>query len=103
MRVMPGSLTPEILRLADQGVAVKEIARRVGCRWPNVYKTLRRYDRLPPPAEREIKTFRVSALSQRDREWLRSEARRMRVNWRDLARALLIDAINEVRDEHKDR
>jgi hypothetical protein len=41
---------------------------------------------------------KISLLSDEYRIWLKEEAKRMRVNWRDLARALLVDAINEVRD-----
>lgn len=98
IRARAGSLTPEIIRLAKEGVDRREIARRVGCAPPNVYKTLVRYGVILPARPLPAVVTKISLLSDEYRIWLKEEAKRMRVNWRDLARALLVDAINEVRD-----
>lgn len=96
-----GSLTPEIIRLAQEGLSRREIARRVGCAHPNVYKTLVRFGVIAPTKPLPAVVTKISVLSDDDRIWLREEAKRMNVSWRDLARALLVDAINEVRDGRK--
>lgn len=103
MKYRKGSLAPEIVKLAHQGIGRREIARMVGCTPPNVYKTLLRHGIItpppPPPARPRAPalTTRISVLSDEDRTWLRQEAKRMKVHWRDLARAILTDAIYEAK------
>lgn len=99
MKFKKGSLSPEIIRLAvEEGLDRRAIAQRVGCAVPNVYKTLLRYGVIaqakPLPAVHTC----ISVLPDPHRIWLRQEAKRMRVSWRDLGRALLVDAIEEARN-----
>ncbi len=97
MKYRKGSLAPEIVKLAHQGIGRHEIARMVGCAPPNVYKTLLRHGIITPPPPRPALTTCISVLSDEDRTWLRQEAKRMKVHWRDLARAILTDAIYEAK------
>ena len=60
-----GSLTPEIIRLAKQGIDRREIARRVGCTPPNVYKTLVRYGVILPARPLPVTTRRTSTICRR--------------------------------------
>lgn len=101
MRFLPGSLTPQIIEMRrDQQMGAVEIARKLGCTRGNVYKALRRHG-LKVEALRAAPMMRIAPISHEERLWLRREARRMNVSWRDLARALLTDAIAEARDAER--
>lgn len=92
-------MTTEIIRLAqEEGLNVSAIARRVGCSAPNVSKTLNRHDVEAKSVRPNAVATHISVLSVEHRRWLMGEARKIKANWRDLARAMLIDAIEEARD-----
>ena len=98
-RMRSNGRAPEIVRLAvEEQLNTKQIATRVGCSIPNVYRTLVRYGITPRPVKFRVHTTRIAILSNEHRNWLMKEARRMRADWRDLARAMLIDAIKEARN-----
>lgn len=90
MTTHPGSLTPQILELHGQGLSVKAIARAVGCSSPNVVTCLQRHTRW---------NGNVAGLPPRLEDWLLAEARRSRASPAIVARAMLVDAINEAMEE----
>lgn len=95
MNFPPGSRSPKILQLYAEGKKPKEIAAEVKCSRPNVHRVLKRAGKGMP---RVLRLTSVSRLSQEDERWLRAEARRLGVAMADLARAMLVDAIEEARD-----
>lgn len=94
MKLILGSHTKQILELDDQHGA-GEIARRLGCTRQTVYLALKRHrGRVAPPAM----TMRIAAITRDEAQWLKGEAQKVGVSWRDLARAMLSDAIAEAKD-----
>lgn len=98
MRFLPGSRSPQIIEMHKRGMRASEIARDVGCTRSNVTQVLKRCGLIDQRPKRPKLTMRIAHLADDDRKWLKREARRMRVRWQDLARAMLSDAISEVRD-----
>lgn len=96
MRFLPGSRAPKILELHKGGFAPPVIAQQLNCTSSLVYKTIRRYKTgTPYPSS----GMRIAALGTAEAAWLKAEARRIGVPWRDLARAMLNDAIHEAQQE----
>ena len=96
MKVLRNTMTPRIIDLYRDGLAVADIAVLVGCSRSNVHKALKRHD-IEGYGERRAHT-QISPLPRDLLRWLREEAARINVNTRDLARAILVDAIEEARD-----
>lgn len=87
----------DIIALWQSGVINKtEIARRVGCTSVNVHKTLKRHAPAYTTSLRRM-NFNVHGLPDDQIEWLEAEASRSGVTPEVMARALLIDAIEEAR------
>lgn len=86
-----GGRVLEILRLYDRGVPSGEIASRTGCTVQNVCNAVRRH--------RPVWSGLVSPLSPRAQAWLVAEAKRAGVSACVMARALLIDAIEDAIEE----
>lgn len=98
MRILPGSKTPRILELYDQGMRPPDIARVVQADRAYVYRLLRAHGR--QTCRKAIGRMYVSPVEPGDFEWLRAEARKIGTSVADLARAMLTDAINEARHEN---
>lgn len=96
MRVLANTMTPRIIDLYRDGLAVADIAALVGRSRSNVHKTLKRHE-IEGYGERRAHT-QISPLPRDLLQWLREEAGRLNVSTRDLARALLVDAIYEARN-----
>lgn len=79
-------LTAVILQLSREGVGTNQIARSLGCSSANVSQTLKRYG-----AHRLV----VAALPENLNKWLALEAARSGVSASVMARAMLVDAIEE--------
>lgn len=92
MKAYHGSKSPQIIALHKNGVAARDIAREVGCSHQNVIRVLRHYTRW---------SGRVEALPDAMRQWLIAEAERSRVTPEVMARALLVDAINEAMEKSR--
>jgi len=92
-----GSLTPRILSLYEEGLPPTSIARLLGCKVPNVYKTLQRNKRLKK-GHTEVR-IKLTALPDDQWRWLTAEAKRHNVTPIELARAMLVDAIFEAAEE----
>ena len=82
----PHSKTPEIIRLWKLNLSKTDIARLVGCTKANVTQTIRRH---------LAWDNRVEGLSETHHEWLVKQASRNYTPPAVMARALLIDAIEE--------
>lgn len=95
MKFLPGSKSPQIVELYNSGLHPADIARVVECSRSNVHKSLRRH--LDRKDEIRNAHTRVSPLALKDMMWLQDEARRLNISSADLARAMLVDAINEAR------
>lgn len=86
------SKSPEIVRLWRSGVKSRtEIARRVGCSMSNVRKVIMRH------VPEYTTPIMVSGLTVDQVKWLEAEASKSGVTPDVMARALLIDAIEEAR------
>lgn len=96
MSFLPGSKSPEIVKLYHAGLHPADIARMLCCSRSNVHKSLRRH--LGVKVEIRNAHTRVSPLALKDMLWLQEEARRLKISTADLARAMLVDAIGEARD-----
>jgi hypothetical protein len=82
-----------ILELHGQGLRQVEIAEVVGCSRANVSKAIEKH-----AGDAPVTTgFHIAALTGEDHAWLAIEAGRLGCAVRDLARALLADAIEEAR------
>lgn len=90
MTATAGRLTPQIIELHGQGLSVKAIAHAVGCSAPNVVRCLQRHTRWDCV---------VAGLPKELEDWLLAEARRSRASPAIVARAMLVDAINEAMEE----
>lgn len=86
-------LTPRIVALAHQGYSRNEIARQLGCTGPNVAAVLRRHT----TGEGLGQMIKVK-LEAEYRAWLLAEAAKSGVTASEMARAIIVDAINEERD-----
>lgn len=86
------SKTPEIIRLWKLNLSKAEIARVVGCTKANVVQTIRRH---------LAWDNRVEMLSQEHHDWLVSQASKNYTPPAIMARALLIDAIEEAMQKDK--
>lgn len=82
----PGSKTPEIIRLWKQGLTKTEIAQVTGCTKANVTQTIRRHLSWDN---------RVEMLAEEHHNWLVAQARKTYTAPAVMARALLVDAIEE--------
>lgn len=80
------TLTATTLRLAREGEGVSEIARALGTSVANVSQTLHRYG---------MKRLVVAALPENLNKWLTTEAAKSGVAPGVMARAMLVDAIEE--------
>lgn len=80
------SLRPKIIELAAAGVTVGEIAKQLNCSHVNVSNTIKRAG---------IRWLHIAPLSPEKANWLLAEARQSNVDPSTLARAMLIDAIEE--------
>jgi hypothetical protein len=88
----------EIIRLWRDGVrSPSEISRRVGCTVPNTVKTLARHVPEYTP-HKKPRVVRVVGLPKDDMRWLESEAKANGVEIDQMARAMLVDAIEEARN-----
>jgi hypothetical protein len=98
MRILKHGKTRQILDLFEQGVRPPVIALEVEVDRCYVYRVLKAHGhrmRARPGSQ----TIRISTLAETDLDWLKEEARAVDVRWQDLARAMLIDAIQEARDD----
>ena len=84
------AMTLSIIKLHAEGRTKSEIARLMGCTWQHVNHVLRR--------EREPQ-MTVAALPEPKASWLATEAARAGVSVGVMARAMLIDAIEEEMDK----
>lgn len=80
------SLTPEIVRLWKQNYSLTQIAQMVGCTKPNVVHAI---------ARSQIWNSRVDRLPEEHHDWLVKAASKINAPPAAMARALLIDAIEE--------
>lgn len=87
-----GSKTPEIIRLWKENVPKTEIARITGCTKANVTQTIRRH---------LAWDNRVEMLTEEHHNWLVAQARKTYTNPAVMARALLVDAIEEAMSKEK--
>lgn len=94
MKVREGTRTAEIIALFRSGMRQADIAREVSCTPANVYRALFNHGEIDGPTI----SMRISPLTLEDRTWLRKQAAIAKVPLCDLARAMLVDAINEARD-----
>jgi hypothetical protein len=79
------------MTLREQGLSKSEIARRVGCTPGNVVNTIKR--------ELDWDGRTISALTERDIGFVVLEAEKHNVSPRIMARALLVDAIQQAMGE----
>jgi hypothetical protein len=86
------SRTPDIIALILQGVPYRDIAKQLNCSVPHVTNTAKR--RLYGP-----RRFTVEGLSDEQLFAIHKEATRIGVTVAELARALIIDGINEIEDK----
>jgi len=84
------SRTPRILELYASGMTPAEIARLLQCSHVNVNHTLQRHG-----ATRGAVRILLDTLTDSNWHWLEAEARRLNITTIELARAMLVDAINE--------
>ena len=90
MKFRHGSKSPHIVELFREGHGTREIARRAGCSHVNVIRVLRKYTRW---------SGRIEVLPDEARNWIAAEAERARTTPEIMARALLVDAINEAMEK----
>ena len=95
MKTLRGSKSDKILGLYEGGMAPSDIAGIVGCTRSNVHKSIQRH--CGGAKSPRYGLTRVSLLPPDDLEWLHAEAHRLGAPIGDIARALLIDAIEEAR------
>lgn len=79
-----------ILELYMAGLNCAEIARRVGCSRVNAFNVVRYYVKW---------NHRVAPLPDAQREWMLREAEKIGAKPEVMARALLVDAINEAMEK----
>lgn len=90
--VKEGSKTPEIIDLWKQNKSLREIATAVGCTKANVIGAIRRH---------MIWNNRVECLPPDYHDWLLRAASKTNTSPSVMARALLIDAIEEAMETEK--
>lgn len=95
MRFFPNSRTPRILELRAQGKSAREIAEETGVDRTYVQRVVRKHLNRAP---RQYRNMTIASVATEDFRWLRNEAIRTGTTVRDLARAMLTDAIQEARD-----
>ncbi len=95
MAISRRSATPELIqKMAAVGMKNFEIARKLGCTASYVSVVLSESTDKP-------RSFLMPALSPDEWDWLRGEATRLQISVRDCAKALLVDAINDAREQEK--
>lgn len=92
MAFKAGSKAPEILRLWDEGLPIRDIAKRAGCSEPNVCMAIKRHG---------AAGLTVPAVHYTVYRWLETEGRKSRVAPGEIARAILIDAFNDAKEKIK--
>lgn len=88
----PRPLSLAIIKMRGEGRTQREIAKRLKCSEQNVAYVLRKY---------QMRAFSIAPITQDRMNWLHEEAKRSKIALGEMARALLIDAIDEAMEESK--